>query len=210
MLIKHKKNKSSEHFLKEKKNKNLMRGGATTFDTEFINRFDTIYRMGFIGNDLRDLINPFTIKLIEYIQNADGTNEGVLFNNIKLEFQNLLGNNTIIATGIDINPFIAGLSDNNLIERIISFINNNLIQNYITDKFQGQIFFNENDNNQQIKTNVESLTAYYLDNNNLGTDDLDMTNPVDQQVKTDNDALCRDIDYTLNATIQQVTASFAT
>lgn len=203
MLIKHKKNKSGEHFLKEKKNKNLMRGGATLFDNEFITRFETIYVMDFIGVEVKTIIDKLKNALIAYIREADGVNEQILMDSIRTEFETVLSNSTItnLFTTADINKFTVGLTNINVISRIISFIENDIIKNYITSKFNTDNF---NINNQQIDINVKDLTEYYLLNTNLGQDDLDMSNQNDKQIKDTNDEVCREIQRTLNESILKV------
>ena len=203
MLIKHKKNKSGEHFLKEKKNKNLMRGGATLFDNEFITRFETIYVMDFIGVEVKTIIDKLKNALIAYIREADGVNEQILMDSIRTEFETVLSISTItnLFTTADINQFTVGLTNINVISRIISFIENDIIKNYITSKFNTDNF---NINNQQIDINVKDLTEYYLLNTNLGQDDLDMSNQNDKQIKDTNDEVCREIQRTLNESILKV------
>ena len=98
MLIKHKKNKSGEHFLKEKKNKNLMRGGATTLDTRFVENFNAVYDFPFIIQDAKNKIGGLKNALINYINEVevDGGNHIELLTAIKSAFIALLNDDDII------------------------------------------------------------------------------------------------------------------
>ena len=180
-----------------------MRGGATLFDNEFITRFETIYVMDFIGVEVKTIIDKLKNALIAYIREADGVNEQILMDSIRTEFETVLSNSTItnLFTTADINQFTVGLTNINVISRIISFIENDIIKNYITSKFNTDNF---NINNQQIDINVKDLTEYYLLNTNLGQDDLDMSNQNDKQIKDTNDEVCREIQRTLNESILKV------
>ena len=225
MLIKHKKNKSSEHFLKEKKNKNLMRGGApTAFDTQFIDSFEAIYSIDFIETNVKTIITPLKIALIQYIQTVDTTNSPQLSGNLKRAFDNIIDTQEIKnlfataaraataagagagagAGAADIEQYKGTyVTNENIIEKVEHFLKNNNIQEYINDSFVKIDFIA---NNNDIKTNVDNLTDDYISGNNISVvaGDIDIGVAEYRLIKDKNDDLCKEIKDILKQTLHIV------